>query len=707
MPKTFDGFIFGGVAPFVTPRGILWVELAVMAAWFAAIIFAVYKVKGGTKGKKDESRVDSYAASMGYGKAIKGLLEETAGKKAKRLLKTDQPVQPGIRLGKLVKDNRTVVWSDWEAEMLILAGPRSGKTTGYVIPAILYAPGACFATANKRDIVDSTRAILEKKGKNIWLFDPERIASGKPTWYWDPIKSIRNLEDAKRIADCWRASAGLNNSDGNSEFFNGGAATQLASYLFAASLENATIQDVFKWCQDEKNDTAARILDKYGYSVIANAVYGVIGITPETRSGIYAGLKKMVDFVVDDKLIPWIQRMGPDDDRPSFDPFDFALSNDMMYLLSQKGTRSTPITAALTAVTSRAGYEISQEMGGRLPMPLLGVLDEAANVCPWPELPEIYSYYGSCGVILMTFFQNMAQGVLAFNEEGFNSLFNNANTFIYLGGNKDDKFLGQLSTLIGQRDVMQTNVSDSQGFTSGESRSLRQEKILTEQQLAEWPEFRGLVLSSQNRSTIVKTIPFFLDPVLAPQVEESNKIAKQQVADDFSLAELKKGAKAKFEEANAPEAPPAPPAGVAPPAPQQVQPPVNVAPQQAPPATPVTPPPANPPAQPVGSTASVPSPSEPPASPQYAPTPVQSAPPVAPVVPPAPPQQTPRNVPDSLDSMVSLAEEKRAPNTPNVAQMERIEQIHAEESKERKPLDKESYLAQLRKRREQEGGANE
>ena len=672
------------------------------------------------------------------------------------MLKTKDKVQPGIRLGKLVYDNKTVVWSDWEAEMLILAGPRSGKTTGYVIPAILYAPGACFATANKRDIVDSTKAILEKKGKRIWLFDPERIASGKPTWYWDPIKSIRNLEDAKRIADCWRASAGLNSSEGNSEFFNGGAATQLASYLFAASLNSNTIQDVFKWCQDEKNDTAARILDQFGYGVIANAVYGVISITPETRSGIFAGLKKMVDFVVDDKLIPWIQKMGPEDNRPAFDPFDFAISNDMMYLLSQKGTRSTPITAALTAVTSRAGYEISQEMGGRLPMPLLGVLDEAANVCPWPELPEIYSYYGSCGVILMTFFQNMAQGVLAFNEEGFNSLFNNANTFIYLGGNKDDKFLGQLSTLIGQRDVLQTNVNDQQGFTAGESRSLRQEKILTEQQLAEWPEFRGLVLSSQNRSTIVKTIPFFLDPVLSGQVEESNKIAKQQVADDFSLDELKKGARAKFDEAQAPASlPPLPtqpsaPNQVAPNTPSapnqvvssqvapntpsassQVAPRTPAPPRQAPPAAPNSsvPGPSAPapvaPTQPAPSQAALPRVDAPPSTPSTPPaqpsTPRQAAAPSAPnqvapntpsassqVVPSAPNQVVSSQVPpSSVYSLHSPESENQAPNTPNQAQRERIEQIHAEQNAASKPIDSRSYIEQLRKRREQEGGSNE
>jgi hypothetical protein len=71
----------------------------------------------------------------------------------------------------------------------------------------------------------------------------------------------------------------------------------------------------------------------------------------------------MVDFVVDGKLLPWIMKIDDNDKRPEFDPFEFALSKDTLYLLSQKDAKSTPITAALTAVTSRAGYEIAQRLG--------------------------------------------------------------------------------------------------------------------------------------------------------------------------------------------------------------------------------------------------------------------------------------------------------------------------------------------------------
>lgn len=50
---------------------------------------------------------------------------------------------------------------------------------------------------------------------------------------------------------------------------------------------------------------------------------------------------------------------------------------------------------------------------GRLATPLLGILDEAANVCRWKALPDQYSHYGSRGIIL----QSWSQGVEVWSLE--------------------------------------------------------------------------------------------------------------------------------------------------------------------------------------------------------------------------------------------------------------------------------------------------
>ena len=71
------------------------------------------------------------------------------------------------------------MYTSWEDMAIVLAGPRSGKSLCYAIPAVLSAPGPCLATSNKGDILDVTAPIrrLDHPNGEIWTFDPERIAT--------------------------------------------------------------------------------------------------------------------------------------------------------------------------------------------------------------------------------------------------------------------------------------------------------------------------------------------------------------------------------------------------------------------------------------------------------------------------------------------------------------------------------------------------
>lgn len=90
------------------------------------------------------------------------------------------------------------------------------------------------------------------------------------------------------------------------------------------------------------------------------------------------------------------------DPRPQFDPAAFVRSHDTLYSLSLEGQATAgPLVTALTAVITEAAEDYAKtQRGGRMATPLLGVLDEAANVCRWRNLPDLYSHYGSRGIIL-------------------------------------------------------------------------------------------------------------------------------------------------------------------------------------------------------------------------------------------------------------------------------------------------------------------
>ncbi|MGR7002964.1 TraG/TraD/VirD4 family protein [Yinghuangia aomiensis] len=82
---------------------------------------------------------------------------------------------------------------------------------------------------------------------------------------------------------------------------------------------------------------------------------------------------------------------------------------------------------------------------GKLARPALFVLDEAANVCPWPELPSLYSHLGARGIAMMITLQSWHQGAAAWGEEGMAQLWGSASVRVYGGGVADIPFLEGLS----------------------------------------------------------------------------------------------------------------------------------------------------------------------------------------------------------------------------------------------------------------------
>jgi len=331
-------------------------------------------------------------------------------------------MEPGYPLGRNIVDGVPMSTS-WEDMAIVLAGPRSGKSLCYAIPAVCSAPGPCLATSNKGDILDVTRPVRmhDHPDGRIWVFDPERIAEPnrkRTTWVWNLIDSIHTIADAKRIADCWRYASGQP-STGGDDFFPGTAAQQLADYLFAAHLGGRTVADVFRWASSERNTEPVTILAKHeGYGEIAARVSSVIALTPETRSGVFGSLQTMVAFLADPDVIEWVlprEGDGTPEGRDVFDPLAFATSEgDTLYLLSAQGRPSTALTASLTAVVAFTAFQHAQaectDNNRRLPRPMCCVLDEAANICRWPELADVYSYFGSAGIPIMTIWQNPDQG---------------------------------------------------------------------------------------------------------------------------------------------------------------------------------------------------------------------------------------------------------------------------------------------------------
>ncbi|MHA7220258.1 type IV secretory system conjugative DNA transfer family protein [Arthrobacter sp. MDT1-48-3] len=199
---------------------------------------------------------------------------------------------------------------------------------------------------------------------------------------------------------------------------------------------------------------------------------------------------------------------GPNDLRPQFIPEEFIKGKHTLYALSKEGAGTAgPLVTSLTVATATAAEEYAAtQPGGRLAIPMVCVLDEAANVCRWENLPDLYSHFGSRGIVVSTFLQSWSQGVDVWGESGMRKLFSTANVFTYCGNVKEEGFLKMLSDLVGQ--YRYTSVSTSrQKDSRSTSRQDSTDDILSVADLAAMPKGRAIMLGSGSRAVLLRTVP--------------------------------------------------------------------------------------------------------------------------------------------------------------------------------------------------------
>jgi type IV secretory pathway TraG/TraD family ATPase VirD4 len=500
--ETLFGVIRGKVAWPMASTVIAVAVLVVLLA-LAALVWWV-----AARRRARSSRVDHTARYLGRGRDVEAITLKSVTTTAKRL---GIDGTPGVPLGVTVAA-RVPLFSSWEDMLILIAGPRTMKSTSFAVPLILCAPGAALVTSNKRDVLDATRDPRSRVGP-VWVFDPQSVAREEPTdWWWNPLSYVTDEVRAAKMAEHF-ASGSRDPGARTDAFFEPSAQDLLAGLLLAAALDGRPITDVYRWLTRPTDKEPVGILQRGGYELTADQVAGVLFAPEKQRGGVYGTAQQMASCLTNRQVARWVTPQSAPDHRRQFSPETFVRGGGTLYSLSKEGRGTAgPLVTALTVAVVEAAEELAAASpGGRLPRPMLGVLDEAANVCRWRELPNLYSHYGSRGIVLMTILQSWSQGVDVWGESGMRKLWSASNIAVYGGGVKEKEFLEMLSALIGDYDKRVTSVSTGRGQRSV-NEQLTRERILDVADLQAMPKGRAVVLASGTRPTLITTQPWMTGP---------------------------------------------------------------------------------------------------------------------------------------------------------------------------------------------------
>ncbi|MFE3023359.1 type IV secretory system conjugative DNA transfer family protein [Nocardia tengchongensis] len=470
--------------------------------------------------------IDSQARYMGRGAELDDLTATARAAKAAQLrVQLGEGDAPGVLVARAVLDGREL-YASYEDLHLDIWGPRTGKSSSRVIPAVLGAPGAVVATSNKRDVVDATRAARAQNGDTVWVFDPQGVAAEECSWYWDPIAWVfgdgrlagvqrRAVQLAGRFAD------DADDSGSRDAFFDTEGRSLLGGLILACAMAKRPITQVFEWVTKLDNDDPVEILHDAGFPLVSSALSDQYTSPVEQRGGVFSTAKKMAMCLQFEDIRPWVTPpVEGEKERRAFDVEAFVRSRDTLYPLSteDEGSAGPLVTALCAAVADAGATEGVKHPRGRLPVPLLVVLDEAANIVKWKDLPKQYSHFGSRGIVVMTILQSWAQGVRCWGADGMTALWSAANFKVLGPGLDDAAFLRDRSELIGPHYELLASTSHSSsksGSSNSHSTQRTSETTLHASDLAALPMGRVVLFIHGHRPVLAAPVPWWDRPYAA------------------------------------------------------------------------------------------------------------------------------------------------------------------------------------------------
>ena len=332
-----------------------------------------------------------------------------------------------------------------ERAVLLLGPPRSGKTSGVIIPALLSHTGPAVSTSTKPDVWRATSQVRSGDGR-VWVFDPTGSAAraGGEELRWSPVLPSRSWDGALLIGRAMTTNIGAGTTD-RSHWANRAQAL-LAPMLHAAAVHGRDMETVVDWVMRHELDEAGILLEDNRCSRLAfGNLLGILHTEERERSSIFSAAADALQAYGSEHALAASR-------DPNFDTAAFVRSADTVYIHApaEAQAAAAPIVCALLADIRRATYQAHsnrQLPGGRM----LFALDEVANIAPLEELPQIASEGGGQGLTLLAALQDLSQARQRWGPQadGFLTLFG---TKLILPGIADTRTLESVSTTLGEYD---------------------------------------------------------------------------------------------------------------------------------------------------------------------------------------------------------------------------------------------------------------
>jgi type IV secretion system protein VirD4 len=456
--------------------------------WTIAALVAIGKMAAGFAIARDvEIRMSRPAPDRRWWQ-VRGLRPQEFGRyRTVKELIVQRPTPERIIVGHIGRPSARVAVSN-NMQMAVLAAPRTGKSSGLVIPALLEHEGPVVTTSVRTDVVEHTIARRRRLGK-VWVWDP----FGSKTDAWDLLHGCENWEHALLVAR-WLGHARKIGEGINQDYFDEEAEGLVAPYLHAAALTpDVTAAGVYRWILDRDDKEADTILDDVGAHDARDRLRSVYAYTERQRDGILgtaAVQLKAYGHPAADRTARRAEGVTPEElfDGPN-----------TLYIVAGRDHQQLLAPLVVTMVSSLLFWlgERENRTGRALTPQALFALDETASIAPIQDLPQILATSLGSGVRFLTVWHSVAQIRRHFGVDAAAEIIALSQAKVFMGSITDQFTRQEVIDLLGQR----------QRITG----SSRPPEVMTAQALQRTTAGEGLLINGELPPVVFRQRRHYLD----------------------------------------------------------------------------------------------------------------------------------------------------------------------------------------------------
>jgi len=409
------------------------------------------------------------------------------------------PVSGRPYLGVIGKMPAHTLAAEAEVQPMVVAPPRAGKSSGFVVPWLLDHDGPALVLSTKRDIYDASAPYRRGIGR-VWVYDPfgEEASAG-----FTPLVPARTWAGAIRAGEALASAAHPDQANAANEFWDKEAASMLAPLLHAAALAGEGMEELVRWLDSRDFQRAVAVLQGSGASAAADQLEGVGRRDERNReTTVMSALNLLRAY-----RYPQVAACARGDLTP--ERFLDGRANTIYVVAAghdQEALR--PVILALVAAMYEAAI-VKARIGGALDPRLFILMDEAANIAPVRNLAPWLSQCGDHGIVIATIWQSIAQIDQRYGRAARDAICAASTAQVFLPPLAEPTSAGYLSDLLGEEAV--ANASSSTGL-SRHTLSVGHQKAGPSPWLRQIDRGRAILVYRDLPPAIVRAPGWFEDP---------------------------------------------------------------------------------------------------------------------------------------------------------------------------------------------------